>query len=216
MRTINYKLSLGAIMALFLLLLTTQCTESAGLSEELISGDEKHQLATAAGELTDSEIEGIRFMREEEKLARDVYEYLYEFYPLRPFGNIASSEQAHMDAIEYLISTYQIEDPVGENPRGVFQNEDLQELYHKLIEQGSTSREEALKVAALIEEVDIIDLQNELDSIAQNEDVVRVFTNLLAASEKHLRAFTRVLATYGVVYTPVKLSQEEFDRIIAG
>ena len=126
MRTIKYKLSVTWIMALFLLLSTTQCSESAGLSEELISGDEKHQLATAAGELTDSEIEGIRFMREEEKLARDVYQYLYELYPLRPFGNIASSEQAHMDAIEYLISTYQIEDPVGENPRGVFQNEDLQ------------------------------------------------------------------------------------------
>jgi hypothetical protein len=215
MRTYKYKLSLAGIMALFLLLSTTQCTESAGWNEELLSGDEKSQLAAAEGELTDAEIEGIRFMREEEKLARDVYLYLYEIYPLKPFWNIASSEQSHMDAIEYLISTYQIEDPVGENPRGVFQNEELQELYNELIEQGSSSREEALQVGALIEEVDIMDLQKELDSIVQNEEVFRVYSNLLAASEKHLRAFTRVLASYGVDYTPVKLSQEEYDRIIA-
>ena len=120
-----------------------------------------------------------------------------------------------MDAIKYLIDTFDIEDPVGENPEGVFQNEELQELYDVLIEKGSTSREEALRVGALIEEVDIIDLRTELDSIAQNEEVIRVYTNLCKASENHLRAFTRVLAQYDVQYIPVKLSQEEFDRIMA-
>ena len=63
-------------------------------------------------ELTDAEVAGILFMREEEKLARDVYLYLYEIHPLRPFLNISKSEQAHMDAIKYLIDTYGLEDPV--------------------------------------------------------------------------------------------------------
>lgn len=200
---------------MFVSLSITQCTESTGPEDKQDSGSEMVTSASEETELTAAEIEGIQFMREEEKLARDVYLYLYEIYPLRPFLNISKSEQAHMDAIMYLIDTFGLEDPVGENPEGVFQNEELQELYNVLIEQGSVSREEALKVGALIEEVDIIDLQTELDSIAQNEEVIRVFSNLCKASGNHLRAFTGVLARYGVNYVPLKLSQEEFDRIMA-
>ena len=72
----------------------------------------------------------------------------------------------------------------------------------------------ALKVGALIEEVDIIDLQHELDSIAENEDVKRVYQNLCNASENHLKAFVRVLRSYNVDYKPVKLGQDVFNSII--
>ncbi len=64
-----------------------------------------------------------------------------------------------MDAIKYLIDTYELEDPVGENPEGVFENEALQQMYNELIEAGSISREEALKVGALIEEIDLPEFQ---------------------------------------------------------
>lgn len=154
-------------------------------------------------------------MREEEKLARDVYLYLNEIHPLRPFLNISKSEQAHMDAIMYLIDTFNLVDPVGNNPEGVFQNAELQELYNELIERGSQSREEALKVGALIEEVDIIDLQTELEEHAVNEEVIRVYTNLCRASENHLRAFVGVLSVYDVEYEPVLLDPSEFSRILA-
>ncbi|RLE06488.1 MAG: ferritin [Bacteroidetes bacterium] len=215
MKKISYRLSGWWVVAIAILLSITQCTESNGLDDQMTPGSEKNESGIQGSELTEAEIDGIRFMMEEEKVARDVYIYLYEIHPLRPFLNISKSEQAHMDAIKYLIDAFDIEDPVGENPEGVFQNEELQELYDALIEKGSTSREEALRVAALIEEVDIIDLRTELDSIASNEDVIRVYTNLCKASEAHLRAFTGVLALYGVEYAPVKLSQEEFDRIMA-
>ncbi len=215
MKKVSYRLSGGWVVAIAILLSITQCTESNGLDDQMTPGSEKNESGIQGSKLTEAEIDGIRFMREEEKVARDVYIYLYEIHPLRPFLNISKSEQAHMDAIKYLIDAFDIEDPVGENPEGVFQNEELQELYDVLIEKGSTSREEALRVGALIEEVDIIDLRTELDSIAQNEEVIRVYTNLCKASENHLRAFTRVLAQYDVQYIPVKLSQEEFDRIMA-
>jgi len=120
-----------------------------------------------------------------------------------------------MDAIGYLIGTFGLEDPVADNPEGVFLNQELQELYDRLIEEGSASREEALKTGALIEEVDIIDLQTELDDTAKNEELIRVFTNLRNASERHLKAFVRVLELNGVDYEPVKLEQAEFDRILA-
>jgi hypothetical protein len=193
----------------------TQCTELAGMEVDAETGELKSESASLSQALSDEEIQGILFMREEEKLARDVYLYLYEIHPLRPFLNISKSEQAHMDAMKYLIDTYELADPVGDNPPGVFQNEELQDLYNELTEKGSTSREEALKVGALIEEVDILDLQKELEEIAQNEDVIRVFTNLCSASKNHLRAFVRVLTVYDVAYEPVLLEQEEFDRILA-
>ena len=217
MKTRNYKIS-GKLLMLMMLstsLVLPQCTELAGTDNSLAHGDELKATPGEDQQLTREEVEGILFMREEEKLARDVYLYLYEVHPLRPFLNISKSEQAHMDAIKYLIDTYELEDPVGENQEGVFQNPELQQLYNELIKTGSESREEALKVGALIEEIDIIDLRTELEETAKNEDVIRVFDNLCQASERHLKAFVRVLSLYEVEYTPVKLEQEEFDSILS-
>jgi hypothetical protein len=214
MKALHYKLSGWITVALVVTFSISQCTEMAGVDETPLSGNNSVPSVIQGVQLTGAEIEGIRFMREEEKLARDVYLTLYETYPLRPFLNISKSEQAHMDAIKYLIDTYQLDDPVGENPVGVFRNEELQELYNSLIERGIRSREEALRVGALIEEVDIIDLRSELDSVALNEEVIRIYTNLSRGSENHLRAFTGVLALYGVEYTPVQLTQEEYNRIV--
>ena len=78
------------------------------------------------GELTDYEIEALLFMREEEKLARDVYLAMYEVWGTPIFSNIAGSEQAHMDAVAYLLEAYGLEDPVAGNPNGIFENDELQ------------------------------------------------------------------------------------------
>ena len=59
-----------------------------------------------ADELSPVEIEGILFMREEEKLARDVYLKLYDRWELPIFRNIANSEATHMEAIKTLIDRY--------------------------------------------------------------------------------------------------------------
>ena len=48
------------------------------------------------GTITDKEAKGLQFMYEEEKMARDVYAYLYEKYEMRVFGNITQSEQMHL------------------------------------------------------------------------------------------------------------------------
>lgn len=208
----------GALLLLVLLSASftiTQCTESPALDEDTLPCNEGCDSVAISQQLTAGEIEAILFMREEEKLARDVYLFLYEVYPLRPFLNISKSEQAHMDAILYLIDTYGLEDPMGDNPEGKFENEELQMLYDDLVEKGSKSREEALAVGALIEEVDIIDLRTALDESAKNEDVIRVFENLCKGSENHLRAFVRVLSLYDVDYQPELLEEAEFDRILA-
>ncbi len=166
-----------------------------------------------SGELSEEERESIFYMREEEKLARDVYLYLYEKWGLQIFQNIARSEQQHMDMVKTLIDRYGLEDPAKD--RGVFTNPDLQALYDELIQKGSQSPEEALKVGALIEEVDIKDLKEWLSKV-DNADITQVYENLMRGSRNHLRAFTSVLKQYGVTYQPQVLSLEEYTSIISG
>jgi len=165
--------------------------------------------------LTEMEEEGILFMREEEKLARDVYLFFHEMYIDIPiFYNIAQSEQQHMDAIKNLIDRYGLEDPIAGNDIGEFTNQDLQNLYNALISQGSTLIA-ALEIGAEIEEIDIIDLK-EYISQTDKDDIILVYNNLLKGSKNHLRAYVRDLKSRGVVYEPKHLSQDEFDDIING
>ncbi len=168
----------------------------------------------AAEPLSDQEKDGILFMREEEKLARDVYLYLYDKTEIRAFGNIQKAEQRHMDAVLTLINRYDLQDPAEGKEPGEFTNADLQALYNKLINDGSASDIDALKVGALIEEKDILDLEEELNDHVDNKDITRVWTNLRKGSEAHLRAYVWNLKVRGVNYTPVLMDQEAFDRII--
>ena len=165
-------------------------------------------------DLSDSEAAALIFMREEEKLARDVYTKFYETYELKIFNNINSSEQKHMDAIKFLLDSYELEDPVGDNEIGEFENEELQVLYNTLLEQGNESLVAALEVGGIIEEVDIIDLLDYIEDIDDNLDIINVYTNLEKASEQHLRAFVRNLAARGITYEPHFLDQETYNRII--
>jgi hypothetical protein len=152
-------------------------------------------------------------MREEEKLARDVYLTLYEAHGLRVFRNISWSEQRHMNAVLSLLEKYGIEDPASSEV-GVFNNPELQELYNTLTESGLTSASDALKVGALIEEVDIDDLLVAMNR-TQNEDILRIYNHLNSGSENHLRAFVRnIESTTNTLYQAQWLPQETVDSIL--
>ncbi|WP_303774434.1 DUF2202 domain-containing protein [Anaerolinea thermophila] len=163
--------------------------------------------------LTSAEQEALLYMREEEKLAHDVYITLYSLWQLPLFNNIASSEQTHTQMVKSLLDRYGIADPASAEV-GVFTNADLQQLYDTLIEQGSQSLGDALKVGALIEEVDIQDLDQALATV-QQADIRLAFENLKAGSENHLRAFTSTLQQQtGEVYQPQVLSAETVNAIL--
>ncbi len=165
--------------------------------------------------LSVEEANGLTYMREEEKLARDVYTLLYEKWNLRPFSNITRSEQMHMNAVLTLVERYSLTDPVGTNGIGVFKDAALQNLYNSLIAQGNTSLIEALKVGATIEEVDIVDLQKHLKE-TDNQDITFVYDNLMRGSRNHLRAFVKNLKARGVTYVPQFLPMTEYEQIISG
>jgi len=160
------------------------------------------------------EAAGLLYMREEEKLAHDVYAAMFVKWNLRPFTNISRSEQMHMDAILSLITRYSLIDPVGTNGAGIFKDAALQNLYTTLMIQGNKTDVDALKVGATIEEVDIVDLQKHLKE-NDNKDIALVYDNLMRGSRNHLRAFVKNLSARGIVYSPQFLSQTEYNAIIA-
>lgn len=168
-----------------------------------------------SSDVSSEETDGLLFMREEEKLARDVYNILYAEWGIRVFNNIAQSEQRHTDAIKVLIERYELDDPVANDVPGIFVNEDLQNLYDTLVAKGVSSLVDALLVGALIEEVDIIDIQKEIDEHVDNEDIAFVYDNLINGSYNHLRAFVRNLSRRGIIYDPQVLSEEKYNEIIS-
>ncbi len=168
---------------------------------------------SAEGSLSAEEVEHLYFMREEEKLARDVYLTLYDEWGQIVFANIAQSEQAHTEAIRGLIMTYGLSDPVVDDTVGVFVNRELAELYAELVERGHESLLEALFVGALIEEVDMEDIQFAID--ATDEAAVReVYQHLLRGSRNHLRAFVRNIETSGVLYEAQYIDPEIVEEIL--
>ncbi len=153
-------------------------------------------------------------MREEEKLARDVYISLFEMYDNQVFNSISNSEQRHMDNMLDLLVLYGAEDPALSD-NGEFANELLQQLYNDLMVQGSISEIDVLLVGATIEDVDIRDLDLFIIE-TQDEKIIEAYNFLNCGSRNHMRAFVSRLSDLGVTYTPQFITQEQFDAIING
>ena len=198
------------------------CSKSNDVVDEAIvaeANDEKSAEVAAlcgtcdfTGTLTEAEVTSLMEMREEEKLAREVYLAMNAKYNYRTFANIAKSENAHTSAVLYLIKGFGLTDP---SPVGAteFSNPLFTDLYAQLTAKGSVSLVEALKVGAFIEEYDIADLQRHLAE-TENATVAKVYGNLLRGSKFHLKAFTNALKIQGATYTPTVLTVEEYNEIL--
>jgi hypothetical protein len=166
-------------------------------------------------DLSVAEQESLAFMREEEKLAHDVYiqlDSLWRGYT-RVFGNIANSEATHTESVRQLLLRYSLPDPTATLAAGVFQNPTLQNLYTQLVAAGSVSLVEGLKVGAAIEEIDMIDINKALLAI-DNQDITLVYQNLLKGSRNHLRSFVSNLANQGVTYLPQYMAEADYLAIV--
>jgi hypothetical protein len=166
---------------------------------------------TVSDALTENDKEGLLYMLEEEQLARDTYTYLDSLWANMPFANIKGSEQTHMDAIKSLLDANNVSYTIL--PAGQFTELKLQEYYNQFIKNGSLSLTNALKIGATIEDLDIVDLKEYIDSTT-NQSVIDVFNNLECGSRNHLRSFNNSIAGQNETYTPQFLSIEEFNSII--
>ena len=168
--------------------------------------------SSSAVELTQDEIEGLLWMREEEQLAHDVYIALGDEWGLRIFDNISASETSHVERVVGLLDRYGIDDPMADRPDGTFTIPEMQTLYDELVADGSESLVRALEVGALIEELDIVDLRDRATDIA---DIAAVYDLLERGSHNHLRAFTRQLDARDVTYEPTVLDAAAYDEIVS-
>jgi len=164
-------------------------------------------------DLSDAEKEYISHMREEEKIARDVYTKLYEKWGIRTFGNIKDAEQRHMDSVKVLIDKYGLEDSMKSDEVGVFNNPEFQKLYDDLIAKGMKSEIDALQVGMTIEDVDIYDLEKYLAE-TKNLDVKKVFENLNRGSFNHMKAFKRQLDMRGADYDAQFITEDRMNDIL--
>jgi len=149
--------------------------------------------ALEAGTLTTTQQEGLVYILEEEKLARDVYIALDSKWNSRIFKNITKAEIRHIDAVANLLEKYGVEAPLTIDSVGEFENEELQELFNELVAKGKKSLDDAFEVGVEVEETDIRDIKDLLEQGVPS-DFERVYNKLLKGSYKHLNAFNRQLS----------------------
>ncbi|MDD3078927.1 MAG: DUF2202 domain-containing protein [Paludibacter sp.] len=197
----------------------TSCNQVEASTEELVDTSslvestamEVGSFITNPDSVISSDIDGLMLMREEEKMAHDVYVYFYDQYQYRIFDNISKSESRHTESVLNLITYFVYSDPAT-GIYGQFNNVDIQAIFNELTTE-ATTLEQALATGAYIEEYDIADLKTEI-SKTENADIIKVYTNLKRASGYHLKAFVKTLAMQGVTYKPQILSQEEYDILV--
>ncbi|MFT5659431.1 MAG: hypothetical protein ACI9TV_000047 [Sulfurimonas sp.] len=160
----------------------------------------------------------LSYMGNEERLAYDVYNKLYETYPeMIQFTNIATNgERPHIKAVQLLIQKY-IQDPIEftnidlielnykntmiENMQaGTYDISAIQSLYDTLIAKGVQSAQDALEVGCIIEVTDIndLDVDIQLAQDSQASDILTTFEFLRDGSYSHYWAFDQGLKTMGV------------------
>lgn len=178
-------------------------------------GNIRSSAALPAGEApTDEVAADLTLLREEEKLARDVYLTLGEEWKIAIFSNIAQAEQRHMDRVGELLERYKLADPVVNDQVGAFTDPGYKTLFTELVTLGRESASSALRVGATIEELDINDLRA-MQGRATSADVAQVHASLSCGSRNHLRSFVGQLQSQEQGFTPQYLSVDEVDSILS-
>ena len=141
----------------------------------------------ASGTLTATQKAKLAAMAEDEKLAHDLYVAFGDKYGT-PFSRITDAETRHLAAVRIVLKRYTIADPTTGKAAGTFTTASTQQLYNKLLAQGTASVDGANAAARIVESTDITDLKAAATGVTA-PDVTQVYKNLLAASQRHLTAF---------------------------
>jgi hypothetical protein len=211
MKTIHSILFAGLIMVAF-----TGCSEGQNTAGCLYDTSSQAKLPddiNTPNDLSEREINSLQWMREEEMLAHDVYALFSGLYSVPIFRNISKSEMVHTTAVAGLLEKYGLDDPAAEHEPGRFTHQEIQSLYNQLVEQGSRSYEEAIRVGLMIEDLDIADLEKAIAEEVRNEDIVFVYSNLLRGSQNHMKAFWFHASRNSIEWEPEHISKHRFNEI---
>lgn len=167
---------------------------------------------TVTDPLTTDEIEFIYAVREDEKLAHNLYIYFVTQYPTaRQLANIGNAEINHITTIERVFTYYEIDFPTLGQP-GVFTDENRQAIYTRLTAQGSTLHE-AYQVMAALEEENIV-IYSKVASELTNPNLQLIINNLAQSSENHFKVLVNQITAWGSIYTPTLLEASQYEEIL--
>jgi rhodanese-related sulfurtransferase len=153
------------------------------------------QNVTASNELSQVEISNLYYLRDEEKMAYDVYQVLGDKWSIQAFQNISNSEERHQSKVVGLMEKYTLEDKSKNLVVGKFSDQEIRKIYETLVAEGSKSLLSAFYVGATIEILDISDLDRMLTQ-TQKSDLIQVFQKLKMGSENHLSAFKKQISRF--------------------
>ncbi|RLA68889.1 MAG: hypothetical protein DRG09_07055, partial [Epsilonproteobacteria bacterium] len=186
------------------------------LGTETINPETQAIIDAPASNISQELINTLSYMGNEERLAYDVYNALYDKYGKKTFTNIATKgEYQHITLMQELIQKYKLSDDVNftnvdlpalgymntaieDMVPGVYDVSAIQGLYDDLMDI-ATNEIEALKVGCKIEVIDIMDLDHDI-ALAEAEDaadIIEVFKILRAGSYNHYWAFDGALQSEG-------------------
>jgi hypothetical protein len=199
------------------LLLTSACADTGGGGRISNASSANAQISATPGDPADLSEEtksGLQALREEEKLARDVYLILADKWGLSTHENIAASEQTHMDRVATALDIYLLDDPVPYDNIGSYASIEVKDLYSELVDFGETSEVAALTVGATIEDLDIRDI-GILRATTTDAYIHEVLDLLECGSQNHMRAFFGQLASKGVNYKAQYITDDALSSIVA-
>ncbi len=166
---------------------------------------------TTSTSLTADEITDLLYLREEEKLAHNVYIYAYQKYTVMIFQNIANSEQTHTKAVLDMLTKYKLDDPAANKAIGEFNDSSLQQLYTDLTTIVDSSQTHAFTVGATIEDLDIFDLSENIKR-SSKADILKLYNDLMCGSRNHLRSY---IGKLNGNYSPQYLTLSDYNAIIS-
>lgn len=168
---------------------------------------------TVTDSLSADEIEFQFALREDEKMARDLYTVFAAKYSTAPqIDRIAAAENSHIACVEAVLDYYEISYPAMTAAAGLFEDAKRQAIYNELADKSGTLLEVYATMAAVEEES--VSAYKSVQSEITNENIALVITNMIKASSNHLKAAVCQIIAGGGTYTPLYLSAEEFGTIV--
>ncbi len=152
-------------------------------------------------------------MYQEEKMSYDLLGEFYERWQLDIFNNLRSRDQKHVWCVDKVIIKYgYINDVKSED--GLYKDSRIQKLYNELSVKGCISDLSALEAAAIIKERSISELRERIQT-QSDPYIVKVIFLMEQASQKQFRALVESIKLSGSDYTPVYLTDDEYNNIVA-
>lgn len=170
-------------------------------------------MASRAQPLGADEQRDLQRIREQRKLARDLYWDLAKHWGSLVLVRLGAAEQTHLNTLDTLLDHYGLSDPVAGHAVGESGDPKFQALHVQIVEVGHRSEMAASQAGLLVEEMSLSDLAAARARTRQPE-IAAVYDDLLRNSRNHLRALFRQMQRFEGEYVPQSLSLSDFEAIV--